>query len=710
MFSEIPFLKLFMALALGIFSSVFLALNTNSIALIGAFFTLLLVQQLSLKHSRLIPAFGLSLYIFIFFTGVFIADKETNKATKNQFKQESFVIGEILKTPKVYDKFIKTNLKIIALKNKGSYKESTGKSLLMIEKDSLALQLTKGDVIRFVPQFKEIKSNNNPETFNYKRYLFFHLISQQSYLKSNTWKKINYSEHKFSPPNISRLRDYLIRQYKKYGIKNDELSVLSALTLGYKNDLDKNIQKSYASSGAIHVLAVSGLHVGIVFVIISQILKFLGKERWAKIVRFVLSILFIWFFAFLTGAAPSVLRASVMFSFIALGQALNRSGTIYNSIFSSAFIMLLINPFLLFDLSFQLSYSAVISIVYFQAKISSLLHPQNKFMKWTWDLVSVSIAAQIGTVPIIIYYFHQFPNYFLISNFIVIPMATIIIWLSLIFFLSLKVTFVASFLAKTILLFISIQNHLIQKIGMLPYALTKDLFIDTPQLILLILIVLSLILVSYKSNFRNSLIFGLTLLIFINYSNYKSIEQGHQKKIIVYDINQQTAINLIDGNDNILISSLKENTKLIDYNIKNNWLSLGLETEKYIKTRNLNSSFALSNIFSSSNPNFFSKNQFIQFYDKRILYLQSKEQIEELKPSKIKLDYIIIGKNTMVDVAELKLHFDFKQIIIDSSHSIRNLQFWKTQSVINPSEQIYIVAKDGAFINNFNPKRAANTI
>ena len=704
MFSEVPFFKLFLIYSIGIILSVFFVVDVGVLLVSFSFFLLLIFHFLTQKNHRLIPYFGVFVLFFILETGVFRASEFKSRAKITNISQKGFVIGRIIKSPKIYDKFVKTNLEIIAVRDNKSFQESQGKVLLMLEKDSTAQTLKKGDIIQFEPQFKEIESNKNPETFNYKRYLFFHLISQQTYLKSNKWIKISVQKSILDMDRISDLRNYLLQKYKEYGIEGQELSVLSALSLGYKNDLDSRIQKSYASTGAIHVLAVSGLHVGIVFVILSFLLSFLGKSKTARFIRFAFVLLFIWFFAILTGAAPSVLRASLMFSFIALGQALNRRGSIYNSIFASAFILLLFNPFLLFDLSFQLSYSAVISILYFQPKIYALISVRFRVFKWIWALITVSLAAQIGTLPITIFYFHQFPNYFLLSNFIVIPLATLIIWLAVVFFMSLSFDFLAQFIADILQYIIAFQNALIREIEVLPYALTKDIYIDRYQLVLLVLILLSLMLLLVRPKFKYSLIMGLFLLSYFAYSDVLSYQKQVQKKLIVYDIKGSTAINLIDGKDNILISSLKTESKQKDYNLKQNWLSLGLDNEKYIWTQQLNSNFTISNLLKVNNPNFFLKDQFIQFYDKRILYLQDKSILSNYRKGKIPLDYIIIGKNTRIDIAELDLYFTAKTIIIDSSHSLRNLQFWKTQQAINPSKTIYLVSEEGAFVEDLELK------
>ena len=183
--------------------------------------------------------------------------------------------------------------------------------------------------------------------------------------------------------------------------------MLAALTLGYKDALTPELRESFSTTGAMHVLAVSGLHVGIIFVVLEFLLSFLNRWRFGKRLKPILIIVLLWSYAFITGLSPSVLRSSVMFSCMAFGGVLGRKSNTYNTIFVSAFFLLFFNADLLFDVGFQLSYSAVIAIVYFQPKIAGLLYVRNRFLRWAWDLAAVSLAAQIGTAPFAIFYFHQ---------------------------------------------------------------------------------------------------------------------------------------------------------------------------------------------------------------------------------------------------------------------------------------------------------------
>lgn len=700
MFSAIPFLKLFIALSIGIIFSVFFDLNIDIYFVIISFTVLLFIHLLANGSSQFIPFYGSILIFFIITIGIYRTTAQKTKIKQFEIPKQSVVLGKILKTPKVYDKFVKTRLRVRAIIVDDKIRKNEGKCLLMIEKDSLSLDLEAGDDIQFLSDLKEVETQGNPHSFNYKRYLFFQQISQQAYLKSEQWDIINIEKHWSEKTSVPKLRLFLLLQYQEHGINGNELAVLSALTLGYKNDLDANIQKSYAASGAIHILAVSGLHVGIVFVIISHLLKFLGKSNRSRWIRFLLILAFIWFFALLTGGSPSVLRATVMLSFVAFGMALKRNGSIYNSIFASAFILLLFDPFLLFNLSFQLSYSAVISIIYFQPKIYKLVEVNNLLSKWTWGLISVSLAAQMGTLPITIYYFHQFPNYFLLSNFIVIPVATAVIWLSLIFFISLSISGIPMWIAFALKYIIKTQNYLIQQIEALPYALSQDLFIDNIQVGFSILIILGLMLIIHKANFQNWFIFGSLILALIVYSNYNLLIKQNQKKLIVYNIKGHTAINFIDSDHNILISSLGEKDKQIDFHISTNWLSLGLNKVKHFQTSDLDSISISSHRKRIASPHYSTTDQFIQFFDKRILFIDNKDVLSAYKKQMLELDYIIIGNNACIDISELNQYFKSKQIVIDSSNSFESLQVWKTQRKLNPEMHIHIVSENGAFIED----------
>ena len=271
---------------------------------------------------------------------------------------------------------------------------------------------------------------------------------------------------------------------------NTESSALcKALCLADKSSLDSKIKKDFSRAGASHILAVSGMHVGIIFTAISTLLSLISKGRKFQLFAGILSICFLWFYAFICGLQPSIVRACTMFSVPIIGKLLKRDVSSLNSLLFTAFCMLIYDHTYLFNLGFQLSFLAVAGILLFQEKIFNILPLQNKILIWIWSLTSVSIAAQITTLPLTIYYFHNIPVFSLLSNLFVVPLATLLIYFSgglLIVQLSSLSTFISLIINK-LTLFI---NSTIKLISNTTFALIEDINISAPQVVILYVIIL----------------------------------------------------------------------------------------------------------------------------------------------------------------------------------------------------------------------------
>lgn len=698
MYSGAPFFKLFIAFAMGIVLSVITGVYCNFFILLVTFALLLLSFVWSHKRVFLIPYFGFILYVFLFVLGSYQANVQKTKTEVTYFGNTEPMIARLIKSPKITAWSVRSFIEIEAELQNDKWSPSDGKSLLILQKDDWSKQLKKGDYIYFLPKFDSIEGPSNPEVFNYKRYLFYHNVAQKLNLKTGQWLQLDIEKSFWDLSRISDLRSYLLSQYKKFGIEGDELAVLSALTLGYKNDLDTEIRKSYASSGAIHVLAVSGLHVGVVFIIINFLLKGLGKSLTQRILRLIVTMSFIWFFALLTGFAPSVQRASWMLTALSIGVAIKRKGTTENSIFLSAFFIAFFQPFIVFDLSYQLSYAAVLSIVFFQPKIFQLLEFKHKIAQYIWGLTSVSFAAQIGTFPITIFYFNQFPNYFLLSNFIVIPFAMIAIWGSMLFYFSLVIGFLSESIATLLMYLIRVQNYLIGGIESLPYALSEGLYLDPFQLLLLIaLIIVSMqFLVQRKVKFI-FLFLSLSLGLVIYY-DLKFYMQSKQRKLVIYNTPKNLAIDFIKGQEHYFICALEEANSSIVFNVKPFWLSRGLKKKHYYST--LTNAFISKIERNSEAKLYWKKGNFVQFMNERLVLIENKEFLAKLKPIKTKIDFLIISNNIRIDLDRLSQFFAAKQIIIDATHYKKNVDFWVLERQKHPQINIHIVSLDGAYIKN----------
>ena len=266
---------------------------------------------------------------------------------------------------------------------------------------------------------------------------------------------------------------------------NTEASALcKALCIADKTELSQNVKKDFSRAGASHILAVSGMHVGIIFTAISSLLSLISKSRKFKLFGGIFSIIFLWFYAFICGLQPSIVRACTMFSVPIIGKLLKRDSSSFNSLLFTAFCMLVYDYTYLFNLGFQLSFLAVAGILLFQKRIFNIFPLQNKILIWIWSLTSVSIAAQITTLPLTIYYFHNIPILSLLTNLFVVPLATLIIYFSgsLIIFNLTSISKVFSFIINKLSFYLSL---FIEKISDTPFSTIENINISIFQVVII---------------------------------------------------------------------------------------------------------------------------------------------------------------------------------------------------------------------------------
>ncbi len=300
--------------------------------------------------------------------------------------------------------------------------------LLYVPKDSFPQRLRRGSRIYFYAQINYPNQPKIPGHFDYARYLLRKGITGTAYAWKDSW---TFREPLTGDVTLKRqalnVRDRLQNRYRELGFQGDELAVLSALTLGDKSELRNELEEIYSITGASHVLALSGLHVGIVYGICTFLLSFLAVGRYTVWIRAGCSLLLLWGFAFIVGLAPSVVRSACMFSLFAVGQCLNRKILSLNTLSLSAFLMLLYQPFYLFDVGFQMSYAAVASIILLHPQVSAWWQPSCKVLRYFWGIITVSLVAQIGVAPLILLYFSRFSLYFLLTNLWVIPITFLLV-------------------------------------------------------------------------------------------------------------------------------------------------------------------------------------------------------------------------------------------------------------------------------------------
>ncbi len=683
---QTPFFRLLVPFILGIIFQIKFNYwpEYNLFLLSGLLVAILLLTAFRLtRHFSFNKIWGVLISLFLFFLGVQLVIFKQQKECYFEEKEHTF-IATLIESPSEKENSVKTTLKINSVKDSGGWETTPSLLLCYFEKDSATLNLSLGDQIIAHTYINEIQHTGNPFAFNYKKYLSFKEIYNQCYIQSSRYKVLAHNKASRIRLLSSKTRQRLLKTYEQNQITGDEFAVLSALTLGYKNELTPELKESFSTSGAMHILAVSGLHVGIIYIILCKVLFFLQKNRYGKIVQSFIIIAMVFFYAFLTGLSDSVLRATIMFTFISLGQVFTRQINIYNSIAASAFILLLLNPYSVMSVGFQLSYAAVLSIVFFQPKLYSLLSLNNRMADYTWQLVSVAIAAQIGTFPITIHYFNQFPTYFILTNIMIIPLATFIIYGAVVLFIFSFSQIISHFIAKIIHYLLFFLNTGIGFIESLPGATINGLIIDSYEVFILLIFILSMSFFIISKRIRFLQYSMLFMLIFGFYNIIKEELNSQKSLFAVHHTPGMSAIQFIKNNNAHFFYNPKineDNNKTITYNVKPMWEHLN------ISQRNITQKQLWKPL------NYFSLNH------KRVVQIKDDFFTRYNPMAKLKTDYIILSDNIDIAVDDLDKYFDFDFVIFDTSNSYYTIAKWEEECKQN-GINFYNIMKEGAFIEH----------
>ncbi len=616
---QIPFLRLTAALIAGIILGDLFDFSLFNLA-VSIFWVTVFLVWLNFYYSfKRLVLFGVGVHLLVAGIGIWTVENYNRKPVFYSHGKFSATVLEILQEK---PNSFQSVLRIKAVFINDSVFKTDEKIMVYFAKSEESQILQPGQNIIFnqSPQF--IKNRNNPFEFDYAAYLSRKKIYRQVYLPQDRWMQFGLKPSFSFTTLAERTRIQLLDIYRHQNMGEKEFNVLSALTLGYKRGLDPDTKKVFASAGAMHVLAVSGLHVGIVFIVLSFLFGFLKKNKSGRILYVILIVSALWCFAFVTGLSPSVRRAASMFTFVVLGQSLKRPPNIYNSLAVSAFLLLLVNPNNLFEAGFQLSYSAVFGIVFLQPKLQKFFTFRYSFFRYLWTLFTVSVAAQIATFPISVFYFNQFPVYFWLSNLVVIPAATFLIPLGmalLAFNWIPVVTSVLSFLIQLILAFVIQFLTFIEQI---PFSVL-EFNVFSLELVFIYGILLSMFLfIEFRSSrYFKGLLFFILVLSAVSFSIQTLML--YRNEIIVYNIPNQVVIHLISGKRNYIVSEneLPETGYEIE-SVKNTMRNMRLKTPVFIRCDNF-----------YSDPYISVKNGCVNFNGRIIVCRTGLNQIpEELTP------------------------------------------------------------------------------
>lgn len=515
--------------------------------------------------------------------------------------------------------------------------------LLLPKKPSGSLDFTK--TYQISGHVYPITSPRNPHDFNYKQYLSNQKVRMQFKATTSSGREVAGSHH-FRP--LIQLRQHLLTVVDHIQLPTDVQQFTQSLLLGQRQSLDPRVYQNFVDTGIIHILAVSGLHIGIIYTIFQWLFGFFDRKFSSKL-RIAFVLIGIWSFAFLTGASASVLRASILFSFIAINSVRLQKQNSFNGLFASYLVLLCISPLLLFDVGFQLSYLAVASILMFYPKISRLYRPRFLVDKVIWNTLIVSAIAQLGLLPVSLFYFHQFPGLFLISNLLVLLVLPFVMYLGIVIVL---LATLSVFWTPLIQVYVQLVRYILWTaayFSKFTQFTIKDIYWPKEYLVFGLSIWIGISIFLYTSQNYRRMQIGLVIIAFLLLG----------KSIVEY--NSKTKDELL------LLHNWKDTVLLHRYGQRLEWLSTSLDTEPP------SALYQYKNYEKTPSPEHILLKNAYCVYDKSV-YIVTNSFIPTLSKH---TDYVVLSKNPKINLNRLIDSLKPIQIIADGSNAKYMLTKWE---------------------------------
>jgi len=635
--------------------------------------------------------FGLMLYLSLLVAAfsweqlLSVREKTEELIDSEIFKNERVVLMKISSEPEDKGNSLRAQAEVIKAVDQGLKEIYIWKPCLVyFRMNSLSPPIRSGDLVLAMTELQLIGPPSNPGEFDFSRYMATKRTHMRAFVSPGDWIIVGH-RHDFLPELAEKSRKYILTRLSRAGIEGQELELLSSLVLGKKDGLEQELKDSFSAAGAMHVLCVSGLHVGIIFVVLNFILKHLGTGRAGRIIKFVLITSMIWFYALMTGLAPSVMRASLMFSLMQAGKLMRNPPPAVNSLATAALLLILLNPMVVCELGFQFSFLAVLAILHFTPLIQSWWQPAWPMLGKVWSLIAVSLAAQLGTAPIALHYFHQFPTWFLLTNLLVIPLATIIIYMVLIV-IALPVSFLDNLPGKLLDMSVQLMEFSVRKVESMPYSVISQVQLPVFQVLLVYcLLIIILLLVHFRLKVYVFLVLILGCLSFIHF-DLERYYHSRSREIVVYMVPGYSAMDIFYGDRCFeFLGREAIPSKSLEYSIAPNRLEH--RVKDVISMGREDTAFLSNNLYLTGN--------FIYFEGTRILIAGSG--IRTIPGSGPEVDIVLVNGEFEGDIASILEGFPGAKIIFDSS-----VPAWKLDSYIiecETEERLhYSVSLEGGFV------------
>ncbi len=680
-YAKYPFVRMLIPFALGVWCYVCLPafhlspLTTIIIAL--ALFAVCLITAFSLKSYRYHWLFGFVMSLYLVLTGYTLArvhEAEMQKDYYRNFEADaSYYVARVYDHPTEREKNFRTVLQLeYQFGDSLPSRPVTGKVMAYFAKTDSAFALRYGDLIAIPATIREVTPPLNPGEFDYRAYLGRKGITGQVYLKDEDWMDLQVNNANPLYAFAYRFRDILLASLQSSGLNDNEFGVAAAILLGYDDNLADEVRKNYVAAGSMHILCVSGMHVGIIYLLASFLLGLLNRKKWQQTLKQVLLLVLIWFYALITGLTPSILRASLMISFVIIGEMICRQGFIINTIAASTFILLCVHPCNLFEIGFQLSYAAVVGIVVLHKPLYNCLYFKNKLLDKLWEITVVVLTAQVATIPFTLFYFNQFSTYFALSNLLMTPISFVVVISGMVLLLVSWIPCIAVWVGYLVWGAVYGMNWVVAKIESLPLSIIKGLYINEFEFaMLLVALLLLLMMVAMQ---KRRLLFPLlsALLLMMVSVTMRLYHSDQQNGLMVYSLRNHTAVDFVRGGEHVLLadSALMADEGTIDYGLKGAWAQRHLAMHP--QTIGFDEDFDNGCLRKKSN--------LVSFNGKLMALWDDDCRVSDSLSYRLPVDYLLVRGKQKPDVQAIVNGYDAQLLLIDGSVPRYLAEKWMTQA------------------------------
>lgn len=600
-----------------------------------------------------------------------------NSSLSGQGLQELALVLERPLQPTI--KGYKTIAGKIFITNNGRFTRLPGKILVYAD-TSLQPGITTGSVLLTRAKLLALPKAMNPGTFDAAAYYHKKQIIYRCYITSQFTRRANSDRSTFLSRLVEQLQQKCLKIFERCIKGKEERAIAAALLIGYKLDLPTELFNAYRNTGIIHIIAISGMHMALLFGLLHKMAAPLRKRKWLHHLVPLLLLIAAWLFTLLTGASPSIVRAAVVSTLLVVGEWWQMENNTYNTVAATAALLLFYDPHYLTDAGFQLSFAAVTGILLYSKKIHKLWQSSNRLINAVIELMSVTLAAQLLTLPLLLFHFHRFPLLFLFTNLIAVPLSTGILYLEVVLLAIQPLPTLAKITGIVIEYSIRWMNQWTVNTAHIPGTSLQGIYLNIPQTLLLLA---AAFLIAQSLIRRNRPVFwtGIICLFFaVSIGSFRQVTIQRQHRLIVYQIPRKTAVHLLEADRQLLLTygSTKDAEWTLQFIQIAEWY-WGARQQKPLQHTLIN--YPL-----------------IQSPKKQILLIDGRNYTPlMLLPQKA--DWVILVRNAAVSLEELQKRLHCKRFVIDGSNQMWKIREWKKEAA-QLHLQCHSTSEQGAFIIN----------